>query len=120
MAMDHIQQALAILTELQGISRASSLSTQHQALPVHVRTRVGEAGAEAASLSEEQVNERVTESITQCLCAHGGPFGPSRISHKVMGLSRSDEPMCARLNKLLQLPDDRRQERHAQHQAEQS
>ena len=51
MAMDHIQQALSILTELQGISRASSLSTQHQALPVHVRTR--------------RVSERVTDIIKQ-------------------------------------------------------
>ena len=30
-----------------------SLSTQHQALPVHVRVRVGEPGAEAASLAPE-------------------------------------------------------------------
>ena len=42
-----------------------SLSTQHQALPVHVRARVGEAGAEAASLSEHQVSERVTDIIKQ-------------------------------------------------------
>ena len=51
-----------------------SLSTQHQALPVHVRARVGEAGAVAASLAEDQVSERVTDIIKQCLNAHGGSF----------------------------------------------
>ena len=77
MAMDYIQQY-----HVTGISRASSLSTQHQALPVHVRARVGEAGAEAASLSEDQVSERVTDIIKQCLNAHGGSFDPSQIRHK--------------------------------------
>ena len=79
-----------------------SLSTQHQALPVHVRARVGEAGAEAASLSEDQVSERVTDIIKQCLNAHGGSFDPSQIRHKNLGLSPSDERMYSRLNKLLQ------------------
>ena len=102
MAMDHIQQALAILTELQGISWASSLSTQHQALPVHVPARVGEAGAEAASLSEDQVSERVTDIIKQCLNAHGGSFDFSQIKHKNQCLSPPDERMCSRLYKLLQ------------------
>ena len=45
-AKDYIQQYHAT-----GISRASSLSTQHQALPVHVRTR--------------WVSERVTDIIEQ-------------------------------------------------------
>ena len=67
-----------------------SLSTQHQALPVHVRTRVGEAGAEAASLSEDKVSERVTDIIKQCLNAHGGSFDPSQIRHKNLGLLPSD------------------------------
>ena len=102
MAMDHIQQALAILTELQGTSGASSLSTQHQALPVHVRTRVGEAGAEAASLSEDQVSERVTDIIKQCLNAHGGSFDFSQIKQKNQCLSPSDKRMYSRLYKLLQ------------------
>ena len=88
MAMDHIQQALAILTELQGISWASSLSTQHQALPVHVRTR--------------WVSERVTDIIKQCLNAHGGSFDFSQIKHKNQCLSPSDERMYSRLYKLLQ------------------
>ena len=39
---------------------------------MHVRTRVGEAGAEDASLSEDHVSERVTDIIKQCLNAHGG------------------------------------------------
>ena len=78
------------------------LGTQHQALPVHVPARVGEAGAEAASLSEDQVSERVTDIIKQCLNAHGGSFDPSQIRHKNLGLSPSDERMYSRLNKLLQ------------------
>ena len=78
------------------------LGTQHQALPVHVPARVGETGAEAASLSEDQVRERVTDIIKQCLNAHGGSFDPSRIRHKNLGLSPSDERMYSRLNKLLQ------------------
>ena len=51
---------------LEGLLGRFGLSTQHQALPVHVRARVGEAGAEAASLSEDQVRERVTDIIKQC------------------------------------------------------
>ena len=78
------------------------LGTQHQALPVHVSARVGEAGAEAASLSEDQVSERVTDIIKQCLNAHGGSCDPSQIRHKNLGLSPSDERMYSRLNKLLQ------------------
>ena len=74
----------------------------HQALPVHVRARVGEAGSEAASLSEEEVRERVTDIIKQCLNAHGGSFDPSQIKHKNLRLSPSDERMYSRLNKLLQ------------------
>ena len=83
MAMDHSQQALAIPTEL-------------------VRTRVGDGGAEAASLSEDQVSERVTDIIKQCLNAHGGSFDFSQIKHKSQCLSPSDERMYSRLNKLLQ------------------
>ena len=51
-----------------------SLSTQHQALPVHVRARVVKAAAEAASSSGDQVRERVADVIKQCLNAHGGSF----------------------------------------------
>ena len=80
---------------------AKSLSKQHQALPVHVRTRVGEAGAEAASLSEDQVRERATDMIKQCSNAHGGSFDPSQIRHKNLGLPPPDERMYSRLNKLL-------------------
>ena len=40
-------------------------ATQHQALPVHVRARVVEAAAEVASLSEDQVRERVTDIVKQ-------------------------------------------------------
>ena len=69
---------------------------------MHVRTRVGEAGAEAASLSEDQVSERVMDIIKQCLNAHGGSFDPSQIRHKSLGLLPSDERMYSRLNKLLQ------------------
>ena len=78
------------------------VGTQHQALPVHMPARVGDAGAEAASLSEDQVSERVTDIIKQCLNAHGGSFDPSQIRHKNLGLSPSDERMYSRLNKLLQ------------------
>ena len=77
-------------------------ATQHQALPVHVRARVVEAAAEAASLSEDQVRERVTDIIKQCLNAHGGSFDPSQIRHKNLGLLPSGERMYSRLNKLLQ------------------
>ena len=97
MALDYIQQY-----HVTGISRACSLSTQHQALPVHVRTRVGEGGAEAASLSEDQVSERVTDIIKQCLNAHGGLFDFSQIKHKNQCLSPSDERMYSRLYKWLQ------------------
>ena len=83
MANDDIQQY-----HVTGISRASSLSTQHQALPVHVRTR--------------WVSERVTDIIKQCLNAHGGSFDPSQIRHKNLGLLPSDVRMYSRLNKLLQ------------------
>ena len=58
---------------LEGLPGAGA---QHQALPVHVPARVGEDGAEAASLSEDQVTERVTDIIKQCLHAHGGSFDP--------------------------------------------
>ena len=74
----------------------------HQALPVHAPVRVGEAGAAVASLPEDQVSERVTDIIKQCLRAHGGSFDPSQISHKLLGLSPCEERMHARLNKLLQ------------------
>ena len=87
---------------LEGLLQRLSVSTQHQALPVHVRARVVEAAAEAASLSEDQVRERVTDIIKQCLNAHGGSFDPSQIRHKNLGLSPSDERMYSRLNKLLQ------------------
>ena len=69
---------------------------------MHVRTRVGEAGAEDASLSEDHVSERVTDIIKQCLNAHGGSFDHSQIKHKNLGLSPSDERMYSRVNKLLQ------------------
>ena len=69
---------------------------------MHVPARVGEAGAEAAWLSEDEVRERVTDIIKQCLRAHGGSFDPSQIKHKNLGLSPSDERMYSRLNKLLQ------------------
>ena len=87
---------------LEGIVERLGLSTQHQALPVHVPARLGEVGAEAASLSEDEVSERVTDIIKQCLNAHGGSFDPSQIRHKNLGLSRKDERMYSRLNKLLQ------------------
>ena len=87
---------------LDGLLQHCCLSTQYQALPVHVPARVGEAGAEAASLSEDQMRERVTDIIKQCLNAHGGSFDPSQICHKNLGLSPSDERMYSRLNKLLQ------------------
>ena len=74
----------------------------NQALPVHVPARLGEAGAEAAPLSVDEVSERATDIIKQCLNAHGGSFDPSQISHKLMGLLPGEEPMYARLNKLLQ------------------
>ena len=48
------------------------------------------------------MSERVTDIIKQCLRAHGGSFDPSQIRHKIMGLSRGEERMYARLNKLLQ------------------
>ena len=48
------------------------------------------------------MSERVTDIIKQCLRAHGGPFDPSQIGHKIMGLSPGEERMHARLNKLLQ------------------
>ena len=83
MANDDIQQY-----HVTGISRASSLSTQHQALPVHVRTR--------------WVSERVTDIIKQCLNAHGGSFDFAQIKQKNVRLSPSDERMYARLYKLLQ------------------
>ena len=83
MANDDIQQY-----HVTGISRASSLSTQHQALPVHVRTR--------------WVSERVTDIIKQCLNAHGGSFDFSQIKQKNLRLSPSDERMYSRLYKLLQ------------------
>ena len=69
---------------------------------MHGRTRVGEAGADAASLPEDQVSERVTDIIKQCLNAHGGSFDFSQIKHKNQGLSPSDERMYSRLCKLLQ------------------
>ena len=65
---------------VQGLPLAPG--TRHQALPVHVPARVREAGAEAASLSEDEVRERVTKIITDCLRAHGGTFDPAWISHK--------------------------------------
>ena len=83
MANDDIPQY-----HVTGISRASSLSTQHQALPVHVRTR--------------WVSERVTDIIKQCLNAHGGSFDFAQIKQKNVRLSPSDERMYARLYKLLQ------------------
>ena len=43
---------------LGGLPQRFSLSMQHQALPVHVRTRVGEAGAENASLSEVSLQQQ--------------------------------------------------------------
>ena len=46
---------------------AKSLSKQHQALPVHVRTRVGEAAAEAASLS---IAPLYISKHGQCLGGH--------------------------------------------------
>ena len=87
---------------LEKLLQRFSLNKHHQALPVHVRTRVGEAGAEDASLSEDHVSERVTDIIKQCLNAHGGSFDFSQIKHKNLRLSPSDERMYSRLYKLLQ------------------
>ena len=83
MANDDIQEH-----HVTGISRASSLSTKHQALPVHVRAR--------------WVRERVTDIIKQCLNAHGGSFDFAQIKQKNVRLSPSDERMYARLYQLLQ------------------
>ena len=78
-----------------------SADAPHQALPVHVRARSREAGADAQVLSAAEVDDRVAEILRQCLTTHGGSFDPSRISHKATGLGPADERMYSRLNKLL-------------------
>ena len=87
----------------------------HHALPVHVPARSAEAGAQAATLTSSEVDDRVAEIVRQCLLTHGGAFDPSQISHRALGLGPLDERMCSRLNKLL-LPDDLRPfvERHTE------
>ena len=74
---------------------------QHQALPVHVPARLREAGAEAAGLSPDEVDQRVAATLRKCLETHGGQFDPSAISHKAAGLGPGDQPLYARLNSLL-------------------
>ena len=87
--------------------------TAHQALPVHVPARSREAGAEAATLTSAEADDRVAEIVRQCLRAHGGAFDPSHISHRTLGLGPADERMYSRLNRLL-LPGELRPfvERH--------
>ena len=75
----------------------------HQALPVHVPIRLGEANrAQAEGLSPQEIEEKVAEILRLCLDTHGGQFDPSAINHKTAGLKPKDERLYARLNKLLQ------------------
>ena len=75
--------------------------TVHQALPVHVAPRSLEAGVEAASLTEAEVNDRVAALLRWCLTAHGGSFDPSRISRAALGQQLGEEAVFSQLNKLL-------------------
>ena len=72
-----------------------------QALPIHVPARHREAGADAATLTPAEVDDRVAELVRECLRAHGGTVDPSRISHRALGLGPADARVYARLNKLL-------------------
>ena len=74
----------------------------HQALPVHVPSRLGEANsAQAERLSPQEIDEKVAEILRLCLNSHGGQFDPSAINHKTAGLKADDQRLYARLNKLL-------------------
>ena len=75
--------------------------TVHQALPVHVPARTSASGEDAATLSQAEIDDRVAESLRQCLRAHGGSFDPSKISHRKLRLGPEDDRMYSRLNKLL-------------------
>ena len=76
----------------------------HQALPVHVPSRLLDANsAREQGLSPEEIDEKVAEILRQCLDTHSGQFDPSWISHKKSGLKPDDERLYSRsrLNKLL-------------------
>ena len=74
---------------------------------MHVPARSAEAGAQAATLTSSEVDDRVAEIVRQCLLTHGGALNPSQISHRALGLGPLDERMHSRLNKLL-LPNELR------------
>ena len=75
--------------------------TVHQALPVHVPARSREAGVEAETLTDAEVDDRVAELLRRCLHTHGGEFDPSRISSKALGQEPGEDKFWNQLNKLL-------------------
>ena len=60
-----------------------------------------EAGPEAATLTEAEVDDRVADLFRQCLTAHGGSLNPSKICGKALGQKPGEERVYSRLNKLL-------------------
>ena len=75
--------------------------TAHQALPVRVPTHSREAGVEARTMTDAEVDDRVAYIIRRCLHEHGGEFDPSKILSRAMGQEASDERVCFQLGKLL-------------------
>ena len=73
----------------------------HQALPVHLRVSLPEAGSQAARLSQEQVEQEVTRILEHVLQTHGGEFDPSNIRHSLTGRHPSEQRLYSRLNGFL-------------------
>ena len=70
-------------------------------VPARSLARSLEAGQEAATLTEAEVDDRVADLFRQCLTAHGGSFNPSKICGKASGQKPGEERFYSRLNRLL-------------------
>ena len=85
-----------LLAGMPGLDRG------HQALPVHVPSRLLDANsAQAQGMSPEEIDENVAQILRQCLDTNRGQFDPSWIKHKNLGLKHDDERLYSRLNMLL-------------------